>query len=273
MRASFLAVALACCAQVAPAAEPVLLRYRFRVGDRIDMQVTHRALTETTMNGVSQMVETQTDSTKTCRVIAVAADGRATIEHSVTAVTMLSRTSDKGEVRWASGGTDAPPPGYEGVPMSLGVPLTRIVLDPDGRVRDRRELRPCPPAATGDLVVVPLPEQAVSPGYEWTVTQELVLEAPESGRKAVRVRLRYRLESVRDGLATIAVDTTPLTPVDDPRLRSRLLERIWDGTILFDVEEGRVVSRNTAVDQRVGGFGGPQSSLRSKASPEERLAR
>lgn len=273
MRGWVLTVTLACCMQAAAATEPVLLRYRFRVGDRIDMQVAHRALTETTMNGVSQMVETQTDSTKTCRVIAVAADGRATIEYSVSAVTMLSRTSDKGEVRWASGGTDDPPPGYEGVPLSLGVPLTRIVLDADGRVRDRRELRPCPPAATGDLVVVPLPEEAVRPGHEWTVPQEIVLEAPEAGRKAVRVRLRYRLESVRDGLATIAVDTTVLTPLDDPRLESRILERIWNGTILFDVEEGRVISRTTAIDRRVVGFGGPQSSLRYKASHEERLAR
>jgi hypothetical protein len=120
--------------------------------------------------------------------------------------------------------------------------------------------------------VVPLPEQAVSPGFEWTVPQELVLEA-SGARKAVRTRLRYRLESVRDGLATIAVDTTVLTPLDDPRLESRLLERIWDGTIVFDVEEGRVVSRKTAIDRRVVGFGGPQSSLRYKASQEERLSR
>jgi hypothetical protein len=268
-----LALALACCGQVAPAAEPVLLRYRYRVGDRIDMQVAHRALTETTMNGVSQMVETQTDSTKTCRVVEVGPEGRATLEFSVDRVTMISRTSDKGEVRWASGGREEPPPGYEGVPLSLGVPLTRLIIDADGRVLGRRDLRPCPPAATGDLVVVPLPEQAVSPGFEWNVPQELLLEAPEAGRKTVRIRLRYRLDSVRDGLATIAVDTTVLTPVDDPRLESRLLERIWDGTIVFDIEEGRVISRKTAIDRRVVGFGGPQSSLRYKASQEERLAR
>ena len=265
MRGRILAMMLACCAQAAPADEPVLLRYRFRVGDRIDVQVAHRALTETTMNGVSQVVETQTDSTKSCRVVAVGADGGATLEYSVDGVTMISRTSDKGEVRWASGGREEPPPGYEGVPLSLGVPLTRLIIDADGRVLGRRDLRPCPPAATGDLVVVPLPEQAVSPGFEWNVPQELLLEAPEAGRKTVRIRLRYRLDSVRDGLATIAVDT--------PRLESRLLERIWDGTIVFDIEKGRVISRKTAIDRRVVGFGGPQSSLRYQASQEERLAR
>lgn len=253
------------------AAEPVRLRYRFQVGDRIDMDVAHRAVTETTMNGSTQTVETMTDSRKTWQVVAVDAAGRATLEHSVDDVVMTSRTSDKGEVRWASAGTDDPPPGYEGVRQSLGVTLSRMVIDSSGRVLDRRELRPCPPAATGDLVVVPLPDEPVTAGVEWTIPQEVVVEAPGAGRKAVRTRLRYRLEDVHDGVATIRVDTTVLTPVDDPRLEARLLERIWDGTIKFDVEAGRVTSRKTGIDRRVVGFGGPQSSVRYKSTLEERV--
>ncbi|MFM8735120.1 MAG: hypothetical protein ACKOC8_08005 [Pirellulales bacterium] len=254
------------------ASEPVALRYRFHAGDRLPMRVEHRALTETTMNGVTQSVETMTDSTKTWTVVDVDADGTAMLEHSVADVTMTSRTSDRGEIRWASAGDDEPPPGYEAVRPNLGVPLVRMQVAADGRVIDRRELRPCPPAATGDLVVVPLPEAAVEVGAEWTVPQEVVVEVPAGPRKAVRTRLRYRLESVRDGIATIAVDTTVLTPIDDPRLEARLLERIWDGEIRFDVSAGRVVSRRTAIDRRVVGFGGPQSSVRYKASLAETLA-
>jgi hypothetical protein len=258
-------------AALAWAAEPeaVTLRYRFRPDERMAMRVEHRALTETTMNGTTQAVETMTDSTKTWRVVSVDAAGSATLEQSVDDVTMTSRTSDRGEVRWSSGGDDEPPPGYELVPHSLGVPLVRMTVATDGRVLDRRELRPCPPAASGDLVVVPLPDDPVGVGAEWTIPQEIVIEVPNGPRKAVRTRLRYRLESVKDGIATIAVDTTVLTPVDDPRLEARLLERIWDGTIRFDVEAGRVVGRRTAIDRRVVGFGGPQSSVRYKASLAE----
>jgi hypothetical protein len=111
----------------------------------------------------------------------------------------------------------------------------------------------------------------VSSGAEWTVPQEVVVEVPGGPRKAVRTRLRYRLVDVADGRATIRVDTTVLTPIDDPRLEARLLERIWDGEIRFDVEAGRVESRRTGIDRRVVGFGGPQSSVRYKASLEERL--
>lgn len=267
-----MAIAIATVLAVATAEETVTLAYRFRVGDRIDMDVAHRALTETTVNGTTQTVETMTDSRKTWRVVAVDDAGRATLEHSVDDVVMTSRSSDSGEVRWASGSTDEPPPGYEGVRQSLGVPLSRMVIDATGHVLDRREIRPCPASATGDLVVVPLPDGPIAAGAEWTVPQEVVVEAPNAGRKAVRTRLRYRLDSVRDGLATIDVDTTVLTPVDDPRLEARLLERIWQGTITFDVEAGRVVSRRTGIDRRVVGFSGPQSSVRYKSSLEERSA-
>jgi len=250
----------------------VLLRYRFVTGESLPTRVEHRALTETTMNGVTQTVETMTDSTKTWTVVEVDEAGNATLEHTVDDVTMTSRTSDRGEVRWVSGSGAEPPPGYEIVPHSLGVPLVRMTVSADGRVLDRHELRPCPPAATGDLVVVPLPEQEVAVGAEWTVPQDVVVEVPNGPRKAVRTRLRYRLEEVNDGVATITVDTTVLTPIDDPRLEARLLERIWDGRITFDIAGGRVLGRQTSIDRRVVGFGGPQSSVRYKASLEERPA-
>ncbi|MBT7728316.1 MAG: hypothetical protein HN703_05485, partial [Planctomycetaceae bacterium] len=40
------------------------LRYKFSQGETISVQVSHRALTETTINGTTQHVETATDSTK-----------------------------------------------------------------------------------------------------------------------------------------------------------------------------------------------------------------
>ena len=271
MSRGFVTILLPLWAALAGGTEPaaVRLEYRFRAGERLGMQVAHRALTETTMDGATQTVETMTDSTKVWRVVAVDDEGRATVEQSVDDVVMTSRTSDKGAIRWSSAGDEEPPPGYEGVRGSLGVPLARLVIDRAGRIVQRRELRPCPPSSTGDLAVVPLPDGPVAPGAEWAIPQEVVVEVPAGPRKLVRTRLRYRLEDVTDGIATIRVDTTVLTPIDDPRLESRLLERIWDGEIRFDIEAGRVLSRRTGIDRRVVGFGGPQSSVRYKSSLEE----
>jgi len=265
--------ALVCIAPWSPAeaAESVTLRYRFTPGEKIVMDVSHRALTETTIGGTKQAVETATDSTKVWTVVAVDPSGKATIEHSVDDVTMSSRTSDKGETRWSSRDAGPVPPDYEPVRQSLGVPLARLVIDATGRVIERRDFKPTPPSNTGDLMVVPLPDEPATVGTEWTVPQEVVVEVPNGPRRAVKTRLRYRVASLRDGVATIDVDTTVLTPLDDPRLESRLLERIWDGEVEFDVARGRLLSRSTGVDRRVVGFSGPESSVRYKASLEERL--
>lgn len=268
-------LALTCWHLAAPltsrAEDAVRLEYRFRAGDRIDMEVRHRGLTETTIGSTRQATETATDSRKTWQVVAVDDDGRATLEQSVDEVRMTSRTSDRGEITWNSSDSAPPPPGYETVRQRLGVPLTRLVIDRAGRIIERHDLRPVPPANTGDLVVVPLPDDPIVVGSTWTVPDELVVEAPHAGRKAVRTRLRYQVDAIDDSIATISVDTTVLTPIDDPRLEARLLERIWDGTIRFDIDEGRVRSRSTMTDRRVVGFEGPQSSIRYKASLEERV--
>ncbi len=248
------------------------LRYRFEEGETLRMEVRHRAVSDTTIAGTTQSVETATDSTKVWRVSA-APEGGMVLEHSVDDVRMHSRTSDRGAVSWDSRDPQPPPPGYEHVPASLGVPLSRITIDEAGHVLGRRNLRPVPESNSGDLVVVPLPSEPVKIGSEWEVPDEIVVEVAGGPRKLVRTRLRYRLEAVDDGIATIRVDTTVLTPVDDPQLQARLLERIWDGEILFDIELGRVIRRATEMDRQVIGFSGPQSSLRYRAELEERLLR
>lgn len=248
------------------------LRYRFVDGETLRMTVRHRAVSDTTIAGTTQSVETATDSTKLWKVSSTA-EGDTVLEHSVDDVRMHSRTSDRGRVSWDSRDTEPPPPGYEHLPASLGVPLSRITIDRSGHVLARRNLKPLPESSTGDLVVVPLPSEPVGIGSEWEVPDEIVVEVPGGPRKLVRTRLRYRLDAVDDGVAKIRVDTTVLTPVDDPQLQARLLERIWDGEILFDIEQGQVLRRITEMDRKVIGFSGPQSSLRYRAEMEERLIR
>ena len=249
----------------------LVLRYQFTTGEAVSTQVAHRAVTETTINGTTQSVETATDSVKTWRVTEVDSDGQTTIEHLVDDVTMTSRTSGQEQTRWESGSAAPPPAGYEGVRLSLGRPLSRLTIDHCGRVLKRRDLFPNPPSNTGDLMVVPLPDEAVGVGSSWIVPEEIVVEVPGGPRQSIRTRLRYEVAAIRDNRVVINVDTTVLTPVDDPRIEARLLERIWDGQIEFDAAEGRLISLSASVDRRVVGFHGPQSSVHYKASREERL--
>ncbi|MBT4887479.1 MAG: hypothetical protein HON07_09730, partial [Planctomycetaceae bacterium] len=60
---------------ISPGKNTQILRYKFRQGETISVQVSHRALTETTINGTTQHVETATDSTKSWKITHVDKDG------------------------------------------------------------------------------------------------------------------------------------------------------------------------------------------------------
>ena len=255
-----------------PSKNVQILRYKFRKGETISVRVSHRALTETTINGTTQHVETATDSTKSWKITYVDKDGNATLEHLIDHVKMMSRTSGMETVRWDSDGSNAPPDGYGGVQLSLGKPLSELTIDSCGRVINRKDFFPSPPSNTGDLMVVPLPDEPVVIGTTWTVPDAIVIDIPGSTGKSVRTRLRYQVTKLKKDRATIKVDTTVLTPVHDPQTESRLLERIWSGEIIFSIDHGRIISRSVNVDRRVIGFHGPASSIRYKASREEELA-
>ena len=248
-----------------------ILRYKFSSGETISADVSHRAITETTINGTTQHVETATDSIKSWKIIDVDKDGSATLEHLVDHVKMMTRTSGMETVRWDSDGPETPPEGYGGVQIGLGKPLSELTIDSCGRIIKRKNFFPSPPSNTGDLMVVPLPDTPVTVGTIWTVPDTVVVELPEGKRKSVRTRLRYQVSKLDEDFAIIKVDTTVLTPIHDSQTESRLLERIWSGQITFDIVRGCVLKRSVSVDRRVVGFHGPASSIRYKASRKEQL--
>ena len=251
--------------------QPQLLRYKFSSGETISVEVSHRAITETTMNGTTQHVETATDSIKSWRINHVDQDGLATLEHLVDHVKMTTRTSGMESVQWDSDSQEAPPEGYEGVQLGLGKPLSELKIDSCGRIMNRKNFFPTTPSNTGDLMVVPLPDTPVTTGTTWTVPDTIIIELPGGARKSIRTRLRYKVTKLEDDRASIKVDTTVLTPIHDTQTESRLLERIWSGQITFDINRGCVLERSVHVDRRVIGFHGPSSSIRYKASREEHL--
>ena len=248
-----------------------LLRYKFSSGETISADVSHRAITETTINGTTQHVETATDSIKSWKIIGVDKDGSATLEHLVDHVKMMTRTSGMETVRWDSDSPETPPEGYGGVQLGLGKPLSKLTIDSCGRIINRKNFFPSPPSNTGDLMVVPLPDAPVTVGTIWTVPDTVLVDLPGGKRKSVRTRLRYQVSKLDQDLAIIKVDTTVLTPIHDTQTESRLLERIWSGQITFDIGRGCVLKRSVSVDRRVVGFHGPASSIRYKASRKEQL--
>ncbi|MEX2141048.1 MAG: hypothetical protein WD894_17415 [Pirellulales bacterium] len=243
-------------------AEKHLLRYRFRLGEVVRSKVVQQTKIETTIAGSTQAAEMTSISTKAWRVTNVADDGRITFDTMIEAVDMRQQMSGRQEVRYNSKTDPKPPPGYESAAASVGKLLTTITIDPTGKLLRREKKNQVGVDNLNTQIVVPLPQEPVAVGEPWSVPLDVAvsLDGIPGNTKTLTVKNRYQVEKVENGVAFISVQTV-LPPVNDPRIRAQLIQRMTKGTIRFDINAGRVLSQHTDLDEQVIGFSGPNSSL------------
>ena len=240
------------------------LRYKFQPGEAIRWEVVQRARIRTTVSGTTQIAETVTKSVKVWRVTRVEPDGAATFEHLVESVDMRHKFSGREEVRYNSLTDQEPPPGFEAVAASIGVPVSVVTMSAAGGIV-RRERQPVKAAAQNEegQMTIPLPEEPVAVGHTWSFPYEIDLPLENGMVKKVKTLQTFKLQSVKTGVATIQVATKILTPIHDPALEAKLIQREQSGTVRFDVDAGRILSQQMDLDRRVVGFtpNNPASSL------------
>ena len=252
--------------------ETFLLRYTFEPGEAYRTRVVHLVSVETTIQGVTETAKTRSVSTKTWQ-IEDASDEQITFTYLIESVAMWHQVSDRHEVRYDSTKDAEPPVEYQNVAQTIGQPMATIRIAPNGRIIGRKNVRPQFNPGIGELTV-PLPETAVPVGHQWATEGELPLRArPEDPIRRIRIRQVYRLEKVQTGVATIAVRSHLVTPVNDPALEAQLVQRLRKGHIKFDVDEGRVLSQQMDADEMVIGFNGPESNMKYLSRLTEELVR
>jgi hypothetical protein len=118
---------------------------------------------------------------------------------------------------------------------------------------------------------MPLPPQAVGVGDRWHAPNEIMVRMPEGEVKRIAIRKQYTIKSISTGVAKIEVDTQVLTPVDDPKVKSQLMQQLTRGEIQFDIDGGRVLSSQIDWDERVIGFSGAESAMKYLARLTEQI--
>ncbi len=252
------------------ASETYELRYRFTAGESIGWTVRHLSTTETTMQGQTQTTRSRTISTKVWDVQEVDAAGNMTFVHRVADIDMWQKISERPEVRYNRRTDGTPPPEFAQVAKSIDTPLATVTIAPTGKVLRRTGTGPQVTLGLGEICV-PLPAGPVRVGQQWQTSQDVHVRRPDGMRQRVKTRVVYSLAAVKSGVATIAVKTEVLTPVHDPRVQAQLVQQLTDGTIRFDLDAGRVLSREVDWDETVVGFNGPDSLMKYLARFTEEL--
>jgi hypothetical protein len=247
------------------------LRYKFEAGETMRYEVLHLVVVDTKILETRQEAKTRSLSTKVWKVEGVDDKGNATIIHSVSDLDMWNRIHGEKlqESRYNSKTDDKAPLGYESVAKSVGVPLCKVVVNPQGQVTGRQDLQNITSPA-GD-VLPPLPPNPVKVGDRWYSPLEVRLKDQAGEFRRIKTRRVFELAEVTDGIATISVTPQILTPFEDAQIRMQLIKRMNGGEIKFDIARGRILTRDLDLDETVIGFNGAASIMQYVCCFREKL--
>lgn len=251
--------------------ETYLLRYSLQPGERLRYQVTHVAKTKTRIRGAEEVSRVHTESQRHWQVQEVTPEGDFVFDHVLDTVAMTQQQGDAEEVRWDSTSGEEPPAPFKVVASQIGTPLATVTVNGQGQEKDRTHHGGTEAnLGMGSLTLV-FPAEAIPVGHAWSVPQETKVRTKSGEVKTIKIRQRYTLEKVKTGVATLSVRSEPLTPVREESVRAQLVQQLSNGTIRFDVDNGRMLSKQLDWDERVVGFQGPNSLMEYNARFTEEL--
>ena len=246
------------------------LRYKLKRGDVLRYGVIHRASIRSTIDDTTQSAQTKTDSIKLWKVTDVLPSGEIEFMNVVERVHMVNQLPDRDPAEYDSERDTTPPPGFEDAAKAVGVPLSQVRITPRGKVV-RRDIKHRGQSLDENApVAVRLPEEPVAIGATWDEALEVKVTLEDGGSKSIQTRRHHKLAEVANGIATIDVTYQVLSPVN-AHIECQLVQRLMQGEVRFDIEEGKVVGQQMDIDKRILGFAGPTSSMQYVMRMDETL--
>ena len=248
-----------------------LLRYKLRPGEKLHYEVTHVAKTKTRIRGAEELSNVHTISYRHWDVQSTTADGSATFDHVVDSVAMTQQQGDADEIRWDSTSNEEPPAVFGAVADRIGKVLSTVTVDARGNETHREDNGGTKASLGMGSLTLALPENAIAIGESWSAPREIKTRHEDGTVKEIKIRERYTLEKVQTGVATISLRSEPLTPISDQSIRAQVVQQLSNGTIRFDVDNGRLLSRQIEWDESVVGFSGANSLMEYRARLTEKM--
>ena len=244
----------------ADATKEYRLAYRMKSGQNIRSRVVHLVSMDTKIEGEFESLKSRSVSTRVFQISNVDDQGNMTFVHLVEDAELWQKVTGKDEVRYDSKRNEVVPENYIKVAEAIGKPLATITVSPTGTVVRRDDAVSQFNPGIG-MLLPQLPSKSVRIGQRWFSMEKVRVRLKNGRVQAIQIRKQYKLEHVKNGLATISVRTQVLTPVSDPKIQSQLMQRLQHGTIKFDLDAGRIYSSKMELDERVIGFRGAASMI------------
>jgi hypothetical protein len=228
----------------AVAADPP--RFVWAAGDTLTYKVSQSTtvdeltLDEGAKKPTAVKTVTALTSTKQWAVKAVAKDGSATLEMTVTALKqeVTQTVGDRKPVNRVIDSAD--PEDAKGMPF-LNKPVFTISVDTTGKVTEAKSDQ----KAAADRLEAELPFRLVWPAKApavndtWERAFVLKLPPPLGTGEKFDAKQTYTLRGTKDVYAVVGLTTALKEPPADPALMPGLAPVLWEGDVFFDTKTGR----------------------------------
>jgi len=250
--------------------EKYLLRYSISAGEQLRFEVTHVAKTKTRVQGSEDVTQVHTTSRRRWNVVD-ANDSEMTFDHLIDGVEMMQRHGEEDEVRWDSSSDQEPPSVFAGVAEQIGEKLATVTVNRRGEEINREDHSGSKASLGMGSLTLAFPEEPIAIGHSWIVPREVQTRTDEGEVKTIKINERYTLEKVKTGVATLSVRSEPITPINQASVRAQVVQQLSNGVIRFDIDNGRMLSKQLDWDETVVGFQGANSMMEYRAKLTEKL--
>jgi hypothetical protein len=261
-----------------------LLRYQFTKDEVQNYDVDHETTMITTRPELKETVTNEVQTRKSHRIVSVDSEGNAWMELVIEAAKMSAQFNEAEPLSYDSEKPEECPKAYQHVRDIIGKPLAQVQVSPRGELLSTRALlgpnvldKAQALKDNGALsdeasrnFLIEFPEQPIRVGDTWTNTFKVNVRVSQRLKQPVTMQRSYELVDVADDLATIRLRTVLITPIRDGMILAQLIQMTPEGTIVFDVKNGRMVSRTLTIDKTEVGVIGGESAMHAKSKREER---
>ena len=255
--------------------ETYLLRHKFEKGQIGQFKVTDKQNINSQMNGLKEKVLSETRTQRSYRVVSVDDEGNAELELTIEKVWMKNQFNEADPVVFDSEDATKQPEQFAKIMETVGKPMSQVKVSPLGKMLKATRIGAKTEISVEDAqnlnFLVVLPEEEISTGSEWSEDIFVEVAVDRSLKKKIKLRRKYKLESVDKDIAKISLHTVILTPIRNPAVKGRTLALKPDGLLEFDINNGQLISRKLKVrDQTIGAFG-PKSLMQMATERTEKL--
>lgn len=238
------------------------LRYRLEEGQSLSWKVEHVTTTKTQISGTTEEASARVETLSTWNVTDVnKSNGQMVFTNSIEAVKAWKKVGEDEPTTYDSRTAVKAPDEYASLAETLGEQRSRITIEANGEVLDRQSEFVSTDFSTGD-VTIPLPKEPIAIRHRWNVPLNFQSSNEHGAKVNLKARRCYEFRKVKDGRAYISFRTEVLTPIKSHTVRSKILQKMIKGMIVWDIAKGLPVQKHVHWDEKVQAYNGADSFLK-----------